>query len=151
MRSFKKLLFLLSPAERKHAALLLIMNLIMALLEMIGVASIMPFIAVLTNPTLVETNIILNSIFKFSNIFGVNDNDKFLIFLGILVFVLLITSLTFKAATTFFQLKFVQMREYSIGKRLFEGYLNQPYSWYLGRHSPDLGKSILSEVGVIIN
>ena len=78
---------------------------------MIGVASIMPFIAVLTNPTLVETNIILNSIFKISNIFGVNDNDKFLIFLGILVFVLLITSLTFKAATTFFQLKFVQMRE----------------------------------------
>ena len=151
MRSFKKLLFLLSPAERKHAALLLIMNLIMALLEMIGVASIMPFIAVLTNPTLVETNIILNSIFKISNIFGVNDNDKFLIFLGILVFVLLITSLTFKAATTFFQLKFVQMREYSIGKRLFEGYLNQPYSWFLGRHSADLGKSILSEVGVIIN
>ena len=151
MRTLKKLIFLLSPTERKHAAFLLIMNLIMALLEMIGVASIMPFIAVLTNPTLVETNVILNSIFKASNIFGVTDNNKFLLFLGILVFVLLITSLTFKAATTFFQLKFVQMREYSIGKRLFEGYLNQPYSWFLGRHSADLGKSILSEVGVIIN
>jgi len=151
MRTFKKLIFLLSPTERKYAALLLVMNLIMASFEMIGVASIMPFMAVLTNPTLVETNIILNSIFKVSNIFGVTDNNEFLLFLGILVFVLLITSLTFKATTTYFQLKFVQMREYSIGKRLVEGYLNQPYSWFLGRHSADLGKSILSEVGIIIN
>ena len=29
---------------------------IMALLDMIGVASILPFIAVLTNPSLIETN-----------------------------------------------------------------------------------------------
>jgi ABC-type bacteriocin/lantibiotic exporter with double-glycine peptidase domain len=38
------------------------------------------------------------------------------------------------------------MREYSIGKRLVEGYLHQPYSWFLNRHSADLGKTILSEV-----
>ena len=38
------------------------------------------------------------------------------------------------------------MREYSIGKRLVEGYLHQPYSWFLSRHSADLGKTILSEV-----
>ena len=43
------------------------------------------------------------------------------------------------------------MREYSIGKRLVEGYLHQPYSWFLNRHSADLGKTILSEVGLIVN
>jgi ABC-type bacteriocin/lantibiotic exporter with double-glycine peptidase domain len=42
------------------------------------------------------------------------------------------------------------MREYSIGKRLVEGYLHQPYSWYLNRNSSDLGKTILSEVGIVI-
>jgi hypothetical protein len=41
------------------------------------------------------------------------------------------------------------MRQYSIGKRLVEGYLNQPYSWFLSRHSADLGKTILSEVGTM--
>ena len=35
------------------------------------------------------------------------------------------------------------MREYSIGKRLIEGYLYQPYSWYLNQNSADLGKNIL--------
>ena len=42
------------------------------------------------------------------------------------------------------------MREYSIGKRLVEGYLHQPYSWFLSRHSADLGKTILSEVAQVI-
>ena len=42
------------------------------------------------------------------------------------------------------------MREFSIGKRLIEGYLHQPYSWFLSRHSADLGKTILSDVAQII-
>ena len=36
----------------------------MALLDMIGVASILPFISVLMNPNLVETNFILNTSFN---------------------------------------------------------------------------------------
>ena len=150
MLNFKKLLFLLSPAERKKAGLLLVMVIIMALLDMIGVASILPFITVLTNPNLIETNIILNTLFQASNRFGVNTDQEFLFFLGIIVFFLLILSLTFKAITSYVQILFVQMREFSIGKRLVEGYLRQPYSWFLSRHSADLGKTILSEVATVI-
>lgn len=151
MKTFKKILFLLSPQEIKHAILLLIMILIMALLDTIGVASILPFMAVLTNPSLVETNLILNNMFQASNAFGVENNQQFLFILGIFVFILLIVSLLFKALTTYAQLRFVQMREYTIGRRLVESYLNQPYSWFLTRHSADLGKTILSEVQQLIN
>ncbi len=150
METLKKFLFLLTPKERKQAYLLLAMMLIMALLDMIGVASILPFVAVLTNPSLVETNLILAKMFQASNIIGVENNEQFLFTLGILVFLLLIISLLFKALTNYTQVRFVQMRQYTIGKRLVEGYLNQPYSWFLGRHSADLGKTILSEVGHVV-
>ena len=40
MKTFKKLLFLLSPHERNRAGLLLMMIIIMALFDMIGVAVI---------------------------------------------------------------------------------------------------------------
>ena len=150
MKIFKKLFFLLSPHERKRAGILLIMIIIMALLDMIGIASILPFIAVLTNPSLIETNIFLNTVYQASIKFGVETNQEFLFFLGVLVFLILITSLTFKALTTYVQVRFVYMQEYSIGKRLVEGYLHQPYAWFLSRHSADLGKTILSEVSQII-
>jgi ATP-binding cassette, subfamily B, bacterial PglK len=150
MQIIKKVLFLLTPSERLQAYLLLFMILIMALLDMIGVASILPFIAVLTNPNLIETNLILNSVFESSKIFGVENNQQFLFILGIFVFILLVVSQVFKVITTYFQVRFIQMREYSIGKRLIEGYLHQPYSWFLNRHSAELGKSILSEVAIVI-
>ncbi|MDA8612574.1 ABC transporter ATP-binding protein/permease [Candidatus Pelagibacter bacterium] len=150
MEIIKKLLFLLTPQEQKRAGLLLIMILIMAFLDTIGVASILPFIAVLTNSSLIETNLILNTMYQASGIFGVETNEQFFLALGILVLLLLIISLTFKALTDYALVRFVQMREYSIGKRLIEGYLNQPYSWFLNHHSAELGKNILSEVEQVI-
>ena len=127
------------------------MILVMAFLDMLGVASILPFMAVLANPEQVQTNAVLNSAFTISRHIGIHTPDQFLFALGVLVFVLLVTSLTFKALTTYAQTRFALMREYSIGKRLVEGYLHQPYSWFLSRHSADLGKTILSEVNTVID
>ena len=88
MQTLKKLLFLLTPYERKRAGLLLVMILIMAILDTIGVASILPFIAVLTNPELIETNLILNSAYQFLNKFGVENDQQFLFALGVIVFII---------------------------------------------------------------
>jgi ABC-type bacteriocin/lantibiotic exporter with double-glycine peptidase domain len=126
------------------------MMIVMALLDMLGVASIFPFVAVLTNPELIETNFILQIMFKVSSMFGVESKKQFLFVLAILVFVLLITSLMFKALTTYFQIRFVQMLQYKISKHLVQGYLQQPYGWFLSRHSADLGKNILSEVSQLV-
>ena len=150
MSIFKKFLFLLTPHERKNVFILLVMILIMALIDMIGVASILPFMAVVTNPDLIETNIVLNSMFQASNTFGIENNQQFIFALGILLFIILITSLTLKALTVYAQVRFVQMREYSIGKRLIQEYLQQPYSWFLNRNSADIGKTILSELQQIV-
>ena len=150
MNLLRKFLDLLSSTERKQAGLLLVMILVMALLDMVGVASIMPFMAVLANPELVETNGFMSAAFHASSQFGITTVEQFLFLLGICVFVLLVASLSFKALTSFVQARFTLMREYSIGRRLVEGYLHQPYSWFLSRHSADLGKTILSEVSTVI-
>ena len=151
MQTLKKILFLLSPHEKKRAGFLLLMILIMAFLDVIGVASILPFMAVLTNPSLIETNVILNFMFQTSKNLGVENVQHFLFTLGIIVFLTLVISLIFKAITTYVQIKFSQMREFSIGKRLVEGYLHQPYGWFLNQNSAELGKTILSEVAQVVN
>ena len=151
MQTLNKILFLLTTDERKKAVQLLIMIIVMALLDMIGVASILPFMAVLTNPSLIETNMILNFMFRTSGVLGVENNQQFLFALGVLVFATLLISLIFKALTHYVQVQFVHMSGYSIGNRLVIRYLHQPYSWFLTRHSADLGKTILSEVQQIIS
>jgi ABC-type multidrug transport system fused ATPase/permease subunit len=135
-----KVWYLLSPQEQRRGILLLFMMIVMAFLDTIGVASILPFMAVLTNPELIETNIILNNIYQATMVFGVKNKFEFLFVLGISVFFILVSSLAFKGLTIFAQERFINMREYSMGKRLIEGYIHQPYSWFLNRNSADLGK-----------
>lgn len=138
------------PRERVKAIFLLVLVFFTALVDVIGIASILPFMTVLTNPVLIETNFLLNYLFKLSKMIGANNIEEFLSLLGFLVFVILIFSLSLKAITSYTQVRFVQMREFTLGKRLIEGYLKQPYSWFLSRHSAELGKTILSEVQAVI-
>ena len=52
----KKVLALLTPTERKRGAAVMAMMLVMALLDMLGVAAILPFMAVLANPSMLNTH-----------------------------------------------------------------------------------------------
>ncbi|HPA15861.1 MAG TPA: hypothetical protein PKV75_11420, partial [Desulfobacterales bacterium] len=148
MNTIHKILALFTTRERRRGYLLLIMILIMAFLDTVGVASIIPFMAVLGNPEVVETNRWLALVY---NRLGFTDPQEYLLFLGVLVFIALAGSIIFRALTQWVLLRFTHMRNHSISCRLFEGYLGRPYTWFLNRHSADLGKSILSEAGQVVN
>ena len=145
-----KLFTLLTSAERKRAASLMAMILVMGFLDMVGVASILPFMTVLANPEQLQSNTLLHAVYLFSSRFGISTVDQFLLALGFFVLFLFVAALGVKALTAYAQARFGLMCEYSIGKRLVEGYLHQPYSWFLNRHSANLGKTILSEVTLVI-
>jgi len=150
MNILKKILNLFDAKEQKSFYLLLTLMFVMAFFDMLGIASIFPFITVLANPNLIETNIVLTYIYEKSFILGVNNKKDFLFLSGITVFMLLIISLSLKGITNYAQISFSMMREYSIGKKLIEGYLHQPYTWFLNKNSADIGKNILSEVNQVI-
>ena len=145
--SFKKILQILSLEERRKTILLLLLILTMALFDVVGIASIMPFMSVLADPSIIETNKYLSKRYLF---FHFNDSKRFLFFLGIFVFLVLVASSAFKAFTVCAQTRFTMMREFTIARRLVEKYLHQPYSWYLHKHSSDLGKNVLNEVSQVI-
>jgi ABC-type multidrug transport system fused ATPase/permease subunit len=147
MSTLNQLLDLLNRRERLQVVLLLVMSLFVALLDAAGVASIMPFMAVLATPQLIETNAILAAVYTG---LGFADSQSFMFFLGISVFVVLVLSQAFKAIATYVQLRFVLMLEYTLGRRMVAGYLYQPYPWFLNRNSADLGKTIVSEVHQVI-
>ena len=150
MKKVSKILDLLTFSEKKDLLILLILIFFMALIDMVGVASILPFIGILSNPEIITSNSFLNYFYTSSKSLGVNDEGDFLFLTGILVFVILILALSTKAITYYFLMNFAFMREYSIGKRLVQGYLHQPYKWFLTKNSADLGRSVLSEVTQVI-
>lgn len=145
----RKQLQILTKRERVQAVFVLVMITFMALLDSVGVASIVPFIGVLTNPDLIETNPALFRFYTFTAGFGISTIQEFILALGLGVFALYMTSLCFKAVATYTMLRFGLMQEFSMGRRLIERYLRQPYTWYLKRNSAGLSRTILSEVNLV--
>lgn len=142
-----KIMSLLSPDERRRAGFLIILMIVSAMFDVLGVASILPFIAVMADPKIIQTNVLLATLY---NEFNFEQSRQFLIFLGFSVFFLLLTSLGIKALTTYVQLRFTLYREYTLSKKFIEGYLRQPYSWFLNQNSAELSKTVLSEVEVVV-
>ena len=148
MNTVKKIFGILSIRERRQFSILMSLTLVMALLDAIGVASIMPFIALLANPNLLTTNRFLSAAYVE---FGFKSQQIYLFALGVTVFVVFVLSLAYKALVVYLQIRFARMREYTIGGSLVQIYLFQPYSWFLNRNSADLAKNVLSEVGTFVS
>ena len=55
-----------------------------------------------------------------------------------------------KAVTQYAIVRFATMRGYSMSRRLLAGYLSRSYTWFLNRHSADLGANILTDVNKVI-
>jgi len=143
----KKISELLTVRERKRLYLLFVVMVVSAVIEVVGIASIMPFLALITNPSLVEDNAILNWIYTNLNF---ESTNRFLIFTGVMVLIILIASNLLVFLTNWGLARFSWMRSHSISRRLLRNYIFQPYKFFLNQNSSILGKNILSEVEVAV-
>ena len=108
---FFKLLSFLERNEKIQFVFLFGMILVMALFDVLGVASIFPLMASLADPSIVETNPYLFYLYEF---FEYENPNNFLIFLGGIVFCIFVFSLVFKSITIYLQLRFTAKIDYSI-------------------------------------
>ncbi len=143
MKTFFAAIDLLTPAERRRAMLLLLLVIAMAMLDVIGMASVMPFLAVIANPDMITSYAALNQLYKRM---AFTSTDQFLYFLGLSSFLLLVVAAVVRIVGQYAVNRYTQMRTHSIGVRLLDTYLRRPYAFYLNRHTGDLAKGLLSEV-----
>lgn len=122
--------------------------LVVAAFETAGIASVLPFMTVVANPHVLQTNAVLSKLYRAVN---PATPDAFLTFLGGSVLVLIVGSLALKAYGFGIQVRFANMRNHSIGVRLVKSYLGQRYEWFLSRHTSDLSRIVLTEVSQVVH
>ena len=148
IETYIKLWNLLIKREKKQALFLIILMITYGAIEMIGIVSIFPLVAVLSDPKTIKSNVYLNSLYQYLDFQSI---DNFLIFLTSIVFFVTIFRILFNGFVNHNILRFTQMRNKSFSSRLLNSYLKKPYIYFLGRHSADMGKTILSEVEDVIS
>ena len=146
--TYRKLLDLLAPRERRRFYLLLVMIVVMGIVQMLTVASILPLMFVLQHPAVIETNDLLSRSIR---PLGFTSHQSFTLALAFGVFVFVIFGMVFKAVTAYATYRFTMRRSYTICSRMLRGYLLQPYTWFLNRHSAALGATVLGEVKQVVS
>lgn len=144
--ALEKSLALLSDAEKKRGYLVLFVVLGVAIFETLGVASIMPFLAVLGNPKLIQSNVLLKEAFLRSNVLGVRDANTFLLLLALTTFILVICSAVYRIYATQIINKYICSIHHNLSMRILRCYLRQPYEFFVRNNSGNLTKNIISEV-----
>jgi ABC-type multidrug transport system fused ATPase/permease subunit len=143
----KKIWAIFTPPERRKSVWMLVLVVLMALVETLGVLSIMPFLSVLSRPTVIQENSLLKSVY---DQFGFHNARSFILALGIASITLVILSSVFKTITLHILNRFIHLLRHAISSRLLSRYLHQPYEFFLARNSSILGRNVLSEVDQLL-
>lgn len=153
MLFIRKIRIIFTKSEFIKTFFILMGIILMGFIEVIGVSSVVPFIAIVSSPDIIYENIYLNSIYNF---FDFQSKNEFMIFSGLVLISTLLISNLFQAFMTWVIVYFTNMQRHRIAFRMLDNYLRQPYKFFLTRNTSDLGKNIIVEInratsGVIMN
>lgn len=143
-----KVVSLLEPGEKKRLGLVALGAIGMALIEVVGVGSIMPFMAVAAKPEIIHTNPYLR--WGYDSL-GFTSDRSFLIALGVAMLAFLVITNASQAVVQYIKVKFTSMRRHTLSLKLLKSYLGQGYPFFLNRNSYDFIKNINTEITQMIS
>ena len=118
-----------------------------AFFEVIGIASILPFMRLVAEPDIIYDNELIKWVYDSLNFASAR---ALLIGVGICSITFIAISNALMALTSWLQSKFAWSIAHSISLRLVETYARQPYEFFLNHNSADLIKKIVSDVNNLV-
>jgi ABC-type multidrug transport system fused ATPase/permease subunit len=144
---WRKIFSFFPRREQYQILALLVSTTVCGLLEAVGIASIMPFIAVIAEPALVVENDYLSWAYTY---FGFAGTNQFLIFLGLAAMAVLVATNVLVALNAWLTFRVCHLGEHDMSRRLLQKYLTNPYELLLQRNSSELLKMLVSEIDRVV-
>lgn len=142
LKLIKKLFSLLTPSQRRRFYVLQILVVLMAILEIVGVASIIPFMTLVGNMDQLQENTFIAQVYRAS---GIDSESEFVFFLGFLVLVMMFISAMISVYTIWMISMFANKVGTEIADRLYNYYLEQNWLFHASGSSAQLTRKIAVE------
>ncbi|AXI10770.1 ABC transporter ATP-binding protein [Oceanobacillus zhaokaii] len=153
MGIIKKLLKLFNKKEKKKLLILFFMMIIAAIFETIGIGLIAPFVGIVTNPEIIQNQVILAYVYEF---FNFQSTNAFIIFLVVLLLSIFVFKNLYLLLFNYLQVRVTTHQQVKLSRDLFKEYLTKPYIFHLQRNTADLLRNVNGEVsrvfqGIVIS
>jgi len=144
----KQLFALLTDEQLKHFYVLQVLVVVMAFTELLGIASIAPFMALVGDMSILESNGVFAQLYQLS---GLNDPMDFLFYTGVFVLIMLTFS-TLVSMFTIWKLSIFGARiGTELADRLYTYYMQQSWQFHASGSSAQLTKQVSTEAARISN
>ena len=127
------------------------MVIMMGVIEAAGVFSVVPFLSIVSNPALIETNTVINQAYIFFKQYNINTPDQFLILIALSSVFIIVLSAFFRTYAMHKVNHFLEKSRNILCSRLFKKFIDQQYSFYIERDTSELSKIVISEVDHLVD
>jgi ABC-type multidrug transport system fused ATPase/permease subunit len=148
LHDLKVVFGIFSRKEKRQLAVIFFTILISGLTQIFGIISILPFIAVASNPELITTN---THLIALSDYLSLDNQREFLMVLGAGSFLVLVMSNIIVGFNIWLTMRFIARANHGLSYRLLTYYLKQHYLYHLQRNSAELIKNMMIENSRLIN
>lgn len=143
----KKLNLILNLSTDKYFYLLILGASIIGFFEVMGIISIFPFISLVTNQELIQTNKLINNFFVMSKL----NEKEFLILFGVLLMIFLLFITLLNIIYNYLIYKYIYKKYHSLSSFSFKNYINQNFSFFLTKDNYYISKVLNLELMYIID
>ncbi|MGH8583916.1 MAG: ABC transporter ATP-binding protein [Gammaproteobacteria bacterium] len=133
----------MQPRDKRRLITVVAVIIIMAALEVVSIGAIVPFMAILVQPEIIESNAWLRDLHAWSS-FG--DPHQFLLFVGVCLLAIFFLKNVFGVFAVWLQLRYVWSMYCSLNNRLLSKYVWMPYTFYITTNVSELQKNLNSEI-----
>lgn len=139
MRSLLKVFTILPRQQLLHCGGLLLLMLIGAALETLGIGAILPLISIMGQPDFFENH---GQMADIAARFGVHTHNQLIMLCAVgLIFVYILKNIYF-AWQSRIQIRFVVNNQMYFARQLYAAYLAKPYSYYLNHNIAEAARNI---------
>ena len=143
----RRIYALLDVSQRRQLRWLLVAIVLTGLMEVVGISSIFPFMAVVARPESVQTNAAMLYVY---NLFGFQSQYRFLFALGLVVLAITLLGNAIAAAMSAMMLRFGHRVGSDLAVRVLGSYLAKPYTFFLSRNSATMSLNIIGETNGMV-
>ena len=117
--------------------------LINSILEGFGLSLIAPYIAAITDSSIIFNHRTFQKINVYMNI---NTNQKLILWMSMVLIVFFLIKNVFKIFVIYYESRLVFTKRSYVSRKLFKLYMNAPYSYHLNHNSAELDRNIRFEI-----
>lgn len=145
---FNKLGFVLSKEQKKYGVLVLVMALMSAVLEMLGVSVILPLLDAFLSPSTLAEKWYIRPVIR---LFHLESTDEIILVLCILIIVLYVLKNIYSSLYVWISSKYSCKISRELSVRVLSAYMEQGYSFFSKTNSARLLRGIGDDVSNVYN